>query len=146
MHSHAPSDYICPICQAIQGLENEATWIKQADIFYKDDLVMGFISLQKQSKAMQSHSKRLATATASRSFKTTNQPEINMHSIITSTSFPDLPAINSQPSFGRQRNQIPKVASNTRIGSEKLLPNNMKYKAILTPTSLLQFTPDHLVR
>lgn len=44
MQSHAPENYICPICQAIQGLENEATWIKQADIFYKDDLVMGFIS------------------------------------------------------------------------------------------------------
>ena len=44
MRSHAPSNYICPICQAIQGLENDATWIKQTDIFYKDDLVMGFIS------------------------------------------------------------------------------------------------------
>lgn len=44
MYNHAPGDYKCPICLAVQGIENDDTWIKQADIFYKDDLVMGFIS------------------------------------------------------------------------------------------------------
>lgn len=44
MHHHAPENYICPICLAIDGVENENTWIKQSDIFYRDELVMGFIS------------------------------------------------------------------------------------------------------
>lgn len=44
MHNHAPDDYKCPICIAIDGLENEDTWIVQDDIFYKDDLVTAFIS------------------------------------------------------------------------------------------------------
>lgn len=42
--SNAPSGYKCPICLAIQGIENQDTWIKQKDIFYQDALVMGFIS------------------------------------------------------------------------------------------------------
>lgn len=44
MHNHAPENYVCPICLAIDGIENDSTWIKQDDIFYRDDLVMGFIS------------------------------------------------------------------------------------------------------
>ena len=44
MYNHAPTNYQCPICLAIEGIENENTWIKPADIFYRDDLVMGFIS------------------------------------------------------------------------------------------------------
>ncbi len=44
MYNHAPADYQCPICLAIQGIENEHTWIKQTDIFYHDELVIGFIS------------------------------------------------------------------------------------------------------
>lgn len=44
MYNHAPENYVCPICIAISGIENDATWIKQGDVFYKDDLVMGFIS------------------------------------------------------------------------------------------------------
>ena len=43
MYNHAPADYDCPICLAVNGVENEKTMIKQADIFYKDDLVLGFI-------------------------------------------------------------------------------------------------------
>ncbi len=43
MFNHAPSEYKCPICLAIRGIESDDTWIKQSDIFYKDDLVMGFI-------------------------------------------------------------------------------------------------------
>lgn len=44
MYNSAPEHYQCPICIAIQGIENEDTWIVQDDIFYRDDLVMGFIS------------------------------------------------------------------------------------------------------
>ncbi len=43
MHNHAPDDYVCPICLAINGVENDETWIKQADIVYRDDLVVAFI-------------------------------------------------------------------------------------------------------
>lgn len=44
MYNHAPKDYNCPICLAIAGIENDETWIKQADIFYKDEVITGFIS------------------------------------------------------------------------------------------------------
>lgn len=44
MYNHAPENYACPICLAISGVEGDETWIKQNDIFYKDELVMGFIS------------------------------------------------------------------------------------------------------
>lgn len=44
MFNNAPEDYKCPICIAIQGEENDDTWIVQDDIFYQDNLVMGFIS------------------------------------------------------------------------------------------------------
>lgn len=44
MHNNAPEEYNCPICLAIKGIENNDTWIVQDDIFYRDDLVMGFIS------------------------------------------------------------------------------------------------------
>jgi len=44
MYNNTPSGYKCPICLAILGIENEDTWIKQEDIFYRDDLILGFIS------------------------------------------------------------------------------------------------------
>lgn len=43
MFNHAPDNYPCPICLAIQGYESEKTMIKQSDIFYRDELVLGFI-------------------------------------------------------------------------------------------------------
>lgn len=43
MYNHAPENYKCPICSAINGIENGDTWIKQADIVYKDDVVTVFI-------------------------------------------------------------------------------------------------------
>ena len=43
MYNHAPENYICPICVAIQGLENNNTLIAQSDMVYKDDLVTVFI-------------------------------------------------------------------------------------------------------
>ena len=44
IYNHAPENYQCPICIAVRGIENDYTWIKQEDIFYLDDLVLGIIS------------------------------------------------------------------------------------------------------
>jgi histidine triad (HIT) family protein len=45
MHiTHAPENYICPICVALGGTENSNTLIHQSDIFYKDELVTGLIN------------------------------------------------------------------------------------------------------
>lgn len=44
MITHAPEQYICPICVAIRGEENEQTLIRQSDIVFKDDLVTAFIN------------------------------------------------------------------------------------------------------
>ncbi len=44
MYNHASEDYQCPICIAVRGIENDNTWIKQDDIFYRDDLVVGLIN------------------------------------------------------------------------------------------------------
>jgi len=43
MHNHAPENYKCPICLAIEGIENSDTLIKQSDIVYKDELATVFI-------------------------------------------------------------------------------------------------------
>ena len=43
MHNHAPANYVCPICIALQGIENDTTMIRQTDIVYRDDLVTAFI-------------------------------------------------------------------------------------------------------
>jgi histidine triad (HIT) family protein len=42
--THAPDNYVCPICTALNGAENKDTLIHQSDIFYKDDLVTGVIN------------------------------------------------------------------------------------------------------
>jgi histidine triad (HIT) family protein len=44
MHNHADATYVCSICEAINGTEGDTTWIRQADIFYRDDLVMALIT------------------------------------------------------------------------------------------------------
>lgn len=44
MYNHEPKDYICPLCLAVKGIENEKVQTRQADIFYKDDKVMAFIA------------------------------------------------------------------------------------------------------
>ena len=54
MYNHADKDYKCPICIAINGKEHNDTWIVQDDIFYRDDLVMGFIS-SKSVKGNEGH-------------------------------------------------------------------------------------------
>ena len=45
MHiTNAPEGYICPICIALRGTESTDTLMHQTDIFYKDELVTGFIN------------------------------------------------------------------------------------------------------
>lgn len=44
MYNHAPAGYVCPICIALQGVEDDRTMISQTDIVYRDDLVTVFIS------------------------------------------------------------------------------------------------------
>jgi histidine triad (HIT) family protein len=43
MYNHAPTDYICPICIAIQGIEDDRTMIRKSDIVFQDGLVTVFI-------------------------------------------------------------------------------------------------------
>ena len=44
MFNHASPDYKCPICLGVQGIENEDTMLRQADLVYKDDKVSVFIN------------------------------------------------------------------------------------------------------
>lgn len=44
MYNHAPKDYKCVLCLPAQGIESEDTMMKQADIFYKDDLVIAAVN------------------------------------------------------------------------------------------------------
>lgn len=44
MYNHAPSNYNCPLCGVVNGLENGAIETKQQDIFYKDKFITAFIS------------------------------------------------------------------------------------------------------
>ena len=44
MHNHAPDDYICPICIAIKGIEDDRTMIRKTDIVFQDELITAFIS------------------------------------------------------------------------------------------------------
>jgi len=44
MNTHAPKNYICPICLGVQGVENEQTLIRKQDILYRDDAVMVLIA------------------------------------------------------------------------------------------------------
>ncbi|MDP3993082.1 MAG: HIT family protein [bacterium] len=43
MYNHEPDNYICPICVAIDGIEDDRTMIRKSDIVYQDDLVTVFI-------------------------------------------------------------------------------------------------------
>lgn len=42
--TNAPKDYVCPICVSLGGAEGGHTLMHQSDIFYKDDLVTGYIN------------------------------------------------------------------------------------------------------
>lgn len=44
MYNHASAGYICPICVAIEGVEDEHTMAKQADIVYRDEHVLVYVN------------------------------------------------------------------------------------------------------
>jgi histidine triad (HIT) family protein len=44
MYNHAPEGYVCPLCLSAQGIENDQTMVKQADIVYRDDFVFAMIN------------------------------------------------------------------------------------------------------
>lgn len=44
MYSHATSDYICPICVGLDGVESDDTLILQPDIVYRDEYVAVIIN------------------------------------------------------------------------------------------------------
>ena len=44
MYNHTPSNYVCPICLAVKGIESDETMIKQPDIFFRDEKVMAVIN------------------------------------------------------------------------------------------------------
>jgi len=44
MHNHAPSDYICPICLGVKGVESDDTLLLQQDRVYQDEVISAFIN------------------------------------------------------------------------------------------------------
>ncbi|MFZ2200060.1 MAG: HIT family protein [Microgenomates group bacterium] len=44
MHTHAPKDYICPICLGVQGVVSDKTLLLPQDIIYKDNFCTAFIN------------------------------------------------------------------------------------------------------
>jgi histidine triad (HIT) family protein len=44
MYSHAPSDYVCPICLGVNGVESDQTLLRLTDIVYIDEFVTAFIN------------------------------------------------------------------------------------------------------
>lgn len=44
MYNFAPKGYICPLCLTASGVESDDTWAKQADIIYRDDLVVAMVN------------------------------------------------------------------------------------------------------
>jgi histidine triad (HIT) family protein len=44
MYNHAASNYICPICLGLEGIESEDTMLKKEDLIYRDELTSVFIN------------------------------------------------------------------------------------------------------
>lgn len=44
MYNHEPEGYKCPFCYVVRGIEGEFPYTKQADIFYKNDLITAIIA------------------------------------------------------------------------------------------------------
>ncbi len=44
MYNHAPHDYVCPLCLLIEGIENEHTMAKQADIVYRNEHALAMVN------------------------------------------------------------------------------------------------------
>lgn len=53
MYNHGTKED-CYICPALEGSFGDATWIKEPDIFYRDEFVMGYIS-SKFAKGNEGH-------------------------------------------------------------------------------------------
>lgn len=43
-YSHAPKNYICPLCLVVKGVENRHVETKKQDVFYKDKFITAFVS------------------------------------------------------------------------------------------------------
>src|ERR1043166_5720860 len=44
MYNHESQDYHCPFCQLVSGIADEKIRSREADVFYKDSDIIGFIS------------------------------------------------------------------------------------------------------
>lgn len=44
MYNHEPQNYRCPFCAICNGIEGDFPYSKQADIFYKDEDLIGIIA------------------------------------------------------------------------------------------------------
>jgi len=44
MYNHAATEYKCPICLGVKGIENADTLLKHTDLVVKDDLITAFIN------------------------------------------------------------------------------------------------------
>lgn len=44
MYNHAPKEYKCPICLGVNGIENEDTLLRKADLVYADRLISVFVN------------------------------------------------------------------------------------------------------
>lgn len=44
MYTFAPDNYTCPLCLTIAGIESDETFMKQADIFYRDEVVLAAVN------------------------------------------------------------------------------------------------------
>ncbi len=44
IQSHAPQNYICPICLGVQGVESSETLIRPSDVVFRDELVTVLIN------------------------------------------------------------------------------------------------------
>lgn len=44
MYNHEPDNYVCPFCLIVQGVEGDFPYTKQADIIYRDNLLVAFVA------------------------------------------------------------------------------------------------------
>ena len=47
MHTHAPSEYICPFCLLVQRKENDQTQLRQTDIVFQTTDITAFIATRR---------------------------------------------------------------------------------------------------
>ena len=44
MFNHEPPGYVCPLCEIINGADNEPPWTTQADVVYRDDTIIVWVN------------------------------------------------------------------------------------------------------